>query len=83
MNNFIQAINIFRNMKPILILTAICSILLSCKKKDWNCTCNVNGNFYTKTIPHSRHNTASNKCNEYGKSIGQTYSYYSYNCEIK
>ena len=70
-------------MKTIFLLSATCLMLLSCKKKDWNCSCNVNGDLYTKTITGSTKAAANTSCSDYGKSIGQSYGSYTYKCDIK
>lgn len=70
-------------MKTTFLLAASFFMLTSCKKKDWNCTCNVNGDVYSQTITNSTNSNANSSCNEYGKSIGQSYGSYTYKCEIK
>lgn len=70
-------------MKTILFLAVTFFVLSGCKKKDWNCTCNVNGDVYSKTITNSSQATANSNCTDYGKSIGQNYGSYTYKCEVK
>jgi hypothetical protein len=71
------------NKKTILFLVPTFFILTSCQKKDWNCTCNVNGDAYAKTIKNTTKSAASSNCSDYGKSVGQSYGSYTYKCEVK
>jgi hypothetical protein len=72
-------------MKVIITTALACIVMLGCAKKDHVCTCTVNGDEYTKTIPNSTQGNANSDCTEYGKSIGQTYynGNYTYKCVTK
>lgn len=72
-------------IKPVFVLVSASLLLLSCRRRDWNCTCTVNGTEISKTIPNTTKTKANSDCTDYGKSIGQNYStgVNTYKCAIK
>jgi hypothetical protein len=59
-------------LKKLIFIFFILSLCSCIKKKDWNCTCDVTGNYYgtyTKTIPHQTQNKANTECGDYGKEL--------------
>lgn len=72
-------------MKTILFVLVTSLLLIGCAKKDYNCTCIVNGDEYKKTITKTTQSKANSQCSDYGKSIGQSnyYGNYTYKCSVK
>lgn len=69
-----------------IIISVVALIALSsCSKKDWTCTCTVNGTDYQKSISKTTNPKANSECGEYGKQIGESYYYgnYTYKCTVK
>jgi hypothetical protein len=86
-NNFkyiyqLKGSKFIKHFMKYLLAMAIGAAMLGCAKKDWNCSCTVNGDNYEKAITNTTKSKANSNCTNYGKSIGQTYGSYTYVCKV-
>ncbi|MES2134058.1 MAG: hypothetical protein V4506_17045 [Bacteroidota bacterium] len=68
--------------KSILLLMVV-MINTACAKKNWACTCTINGAKYGEIIENVTKVNANKGCVSFGKDLGQQYGNSDYKCVVK
>jgi hypothetical protein len=59
--------------KSALSLAVLCALAMSSCKKDWTCTCSLNGTAYgSYTITNETKSDATTSCNSHNTTVGTT-----------
>ena len=66
-----------------VLLLIVAIVNTACAKKNWACTCTLNGGKYGEIIENVTKVNANKGCVDFGKSLGQQYGTTDYKCVVK